>query len=167
MTEQRVKTTVVASPPVEEAGAVAFTGSTSDDFTATMMSQAAGTVWMAESDPDEIAVMANAGMAAMVGIAPTDEIEGMLAVQMLGCHNAAMECYRRAMISDQPSVVRKENLSQANKLSRTFTMLMDTLGKYRGKGRQMVTVEHVHVNRGGQAIVANIAGPGGGDRSKN
>ncbi len=27
-----------------------------------------------------------------------DELEGMMAAQLLAAHNAAMECYRRAMI---------------------------------------------------------------------
>ena len=37
----------------------------------------------------------------MVGISPQDESEGMLAAQMVALHNAAMECFRRAMIKDQ------------------------------------------------------------------
>ncbi len=40
----------------------------------------------------------------------------MLAAQLLASHNAAMECYRRAMISEQTFEGRKENLNQANKL---------------------------------------------------
>jgi hypothetical protein len=38
-----------------------------------------------------------------------------------------------------------------------------------GKGQQKVTVEHVHVHAGGQAVVGMVAAspglPGGGDRS--
>jgi hypothetical protein len=44
----------------------------------------------------------------------------MLAAQLLAAHNAAMECYRRAMIGEQTFEGRRENLSQANKLSRTY-----------------------------------------------
>ena len=33
----------------------------------------------------------------LIGIAPKDEIESMLAAQLIAAHNAAMECYRRAM----------------------------------------------------------------------
>lgn len=32
----------------------------------------------------------------------------------------------------------------------------------RGKGQQKVTVEHVHVHSGGQAIVGSVTSPGGG-----
>ena len=38
-----------------------------------------------------------AAMQAMNGIAPKDELEGMLAAQLVASHSASMECYRRAM----------------------------------------------------------------------
>jgi hypothetical protein len=55
---------------------------------------------------------------------PRDELEGMIAAQLLAAHNAAMECYRRAMLGDQTFEGRRENLSQANKLSRTHSVLI-------------------------------------------
>ena len=67
-----------------------------------------------------------------------------------------MECYRRAMLFEQTFEGRRENLSQANKLSRTYAALLDALNRHRGKGQQKVTVEHVHVNAGGQAIVGAV-----------
>jgi hypothetical protein len=88
----------------------------------------------------------------------------MLAAQLVACHNASMECYRRAMIGEQTFEGRRENLSQANKLSRTYTTLLEALNRHRGKGQQKVTVEHVHVHEGGQAIVGNVEG--GGMRTK-
>ena len=108
----------------------------------------------------------NATIAALVGIGPKDELEGMMGAQLIAAHNAAMECYRRAMISEQTFQGRSENLSQANKLSRTFTLLLDALNRHRGKGQQKVTVEHVHVHAGGQAIVGTVEAPGGGDSTK-
>ncbi len=78
-----------------------------------------------------------------------------------------MECYRRGMIGEQTFEGRRENLNQANKLSRSFTTLLDALNKHRGKGQQKVTVEHVHVHQGGQAIVGAVEAPGGGKRKKS
>ena len=43
----------------------------------------------------------NAAIAGLIGIAPQDEIEGMIATQLIAAHNATMECYRRAMIGEQ------------------------------------------------------------------
>jgi hypothetical protein len=65
------------------------------------------------------------------------------------------------MHSDQTFEGRKENLNQANKLSRTYTLLLDALNRHRGKGQQRVTVEHVHVHQGAQAIVGTVEAGGG------
>jgi hypothetical protein len=62
---------------------------------------------------------------------------------------------------------RRENLAQANKLSRTYATLLEALNRHRGKGQQKVTVEHVHVHSGGQAVVGVVEAPGGGDRAKS
>jgi hypothetical protein len=53
------------------------------------------------------------------------------------------------MIGDQTLEGRRDNLSQANKLSRTYAVLLDVLNRYRGKeGQQKVTVGHVDVPAG-------------------
>jgi hypothetical protein len=67
-----------------------------------------------------------------------------------------MECYRRAMVSEQTFEGRHENLRQATKLSRASAALLDALNRHRGKGQQKVTVEHVHVHSGGQPIVGTV-----------
>jgi len=90
----------------------------------------------------------------------------MLAAQLVACHNASMECYRRAMIDEQTFEGRQDSLNQANKLSRTYATLLEALNRHRGKGQQKVTVEHVHVHDGGQAIVGNISQTGGGPPTK-
>jgi hypothetical protein len=70
------------------------------------------------------------------------------------------------MIRDQTFEGRQENLNQANKLSRTYAALLEALNRHRGKGQQKVTVEHVNVHAGGQAVVGTVA-TGGGDRAKS
>ena len=85
----------------------------------------------------------------------------MIAAQLIAAHNAAMECYRRAMIGEQTFEGRRENLAQANKLSRTYATLLEALNRHRDKGQQKVTVEHVHVHSGRQAVVGMVEDPGG------
>jgi hypothetical protein len=70
------------------------------------------------------------------------------------------------MILEQTFEGRSENLNQASKLSRTYSTLLEALNRHRGKGQQKVTVEHVHVHEGGQAIVGNLEAPGGGAAAK-
>jgi hypothetical protein len=137
-----------------------------DDFNSALANQTINTLWLKPLDEAEQKNQSQAALQAMVGIGPTDELEGMLAAQLLACHNASMECYRRAMLGEQSFEGRRENLAQANKLSRTYATLLEALNRHRGKGQQKVTVEHVHVHSGGQAVVGLIGTPGGGDRAK-
>jgi hypothetical protein len=119
------------------------------------------------SDPATRDKQYSATVAALVGIGPRDELEGMMAAQLIAAHNAAMECYRRAMIGEQTFEGRRENLAQANKLSRTYATLLEALNRHRGKGQQKVTVEHVHVHAGGQAVVGIVDNPGRGSQHKS
>ena len=77
-----------------------------------------------------------------------------------------MECMKRAVIEDQYPEAIYRYAKLANQFCRTFTAQLDSLNKHRGKGQQKVTVEHVHVNEGGQAVVGNINQGGGGNEKK-
>jgi hypothetical protein len=70
----------------------------------------------------------------------------MLAAQMVATHLAAMDCLRRAQFAEQTFHGRDMNLRHATKLSRTYTMQVDALKRYRSKGEQRVVVQHKHVN---------------------
>ena len=108
---------------------------------------------------------ANAALATMHGIRPRDEIEGMLAAQMIAIHRATMEVSRRLINSS--SVDHQTSASNAlSKLTRTYTMQMEALNRHRGKGQQKVEVKHVHVHEGGQAIVGVVEAKGGGGKAK-
>jgi hypothetical protein len=137
----------------------AIGGSMSDDWNNILANQTIQTLWLKNADAEKIRRQRHAAVDALIGIAPRDEFEGMIASQLVACHNASMECYRRAMIGEQTLEGRRENLSQANKLSRTYAALLDALNRHRGKGQQKVTVEHVHVHSGGQAIVGTVERP--------
>lgn len=97
-------------------------------------------------------------------IAPQDGLEGMLAGQMVACHAMAMEYSRRAMKTDRVDLA-ESYISRTAKLMRIFNSQVETLNKYRNKGQQNITVQHVNVNDGGQAVVGNI-NQGGRDANK-
>jgi hypothetical protein len=99
-------------------------------------------------------------LAFLVGVKPTDVIEGMMAAQLFASHAAAMECYRRAMLPEQTAYGRETSLTHAAKLARANAAQVEALAKHRNKGRQKITIEHVHVYEGGQAIVGQVT-PGG------
>ena len=117
-------------------------------------------------DEAKMVELCDNAMAILQGIKPQDEIEGMLAVQMVGVHNMAMEAMRLVMIPDQYPEARDCNANRANKLLKTFALQLEALKKYRTGGQQKMTVEHVHVNKGGQAIVGSVTQREGGRKNK-
>jgi hypothetical protein len=132
-------------------------GSQSDDWNDILANDAIRALWFFKnSDEKTKNEQIRAALSGLIGIAPRDELEGMMAAQLIAAHSAAMECYRRAMIGEQTFDGRRECLNQANRLSRSFTQLLDALNRHRGKGQQKVTVEHVHVHSGGQAVVGVV-----------
>ena len=104
----------------------AIGGSMSDDWNNILANQTVQTLWLKNSDVEDIRRRRHAVVDVLIGIKPRDEFEGMIAAQLLACHNASMECYRRAMIGEQTFEGRRENLNQANKLSRTYATLLET-----------------------------------------
>jgi hypothetical protein len=54
-----------------------------------------------------------------------------------------------------------------NKFMRTYTMQVEALARKRRKGGQNITVRHLHVHSGGQAIVGNVAHQRGRGLTKN
>ncbi len=94
-------------------------------------------------------------------IAPQDGVERMLAVQMASTH--------AALIRVGGKMANAENLNQFEayeraytKLVRTYTAQMEALRKHRNGGSQTVTVQHVNVGDGGQAIVGTVETGGRG-----
>src|SRR5438270_9554915 len=103
-------TTVVANDPDDLKGALeSIGGSRSDHWNNILANQAVQTLWFKNSDKDIREKQYGATVAGLIGIGPRDELEGMLAAQLLASHNAAMECYRRAMIAEQTFEGRRES----------------------------------------------------------
>jgi hypothetical protein len=100
------------------------------------------------------------------GISRRDELDGRMVAQLITAHNAVMDCYRRAAIPKQHAEARCENLAHAGKLSRTFATLLEAANRHRGKGQQKMTVEHLHVHSGGQAVVGMVGTSASGDHAK-
>jgi hypothetical protein len=105
----------------------------------------------------------NAALAAIDGIRPGDEIEAMLAVQMVATFEMAMDMLMRAKQADLMPTLQ-ECGSLAVKLLRTYTAQVEVLARLRRGGEQRVIVQHVNVNDGGQAIVGAVNHPGGSEK---
>src|SRR6266567_7417953 len=79
----------------------------------------------------------------------------MLGLQMEAVHMATITIARR--LANAEFLQQQDSAERAfNKLARTFVSQMEALKRYRTGGEQKVTVQHVSVSEGGQAIVGNV-----------
>jgi hypothetical protein len=101
-------------------------------------------------DPD-----LNFALSIIKNIKPNDQLETMLAAQMAVTHLATMMFASR--LAGANNVEQSESAERAyNKLARTFVAQMEALKRYRTGAEQKVTVQHVSVNSGAQAIVGDV-----------
>ena len=139
-------------------------GSSIEEFNMLIARQTSAALCLSLTDDEDRRIKtAAAALGALASIAPRSELEGMLGAQMVACHNAAMECFRRAAHPATPEAARAENLAHAARLSRSYAALVEALDRRRGEGApKTVTVEH-RVIRGESGLdahtVPRIAAP--------
>lgn len=97
---------------------------------------------------------------ALLEMKPRNAMEAILVGQIIANHLLAMKFARLTITSEY--MERTEKLEpMATKLMRTTTAQMEAFHKMRNGGKQRVTVEHVTVAQGGQAIIGNVERGGG------
>ncbi len=93
-------------------------------------------------------------------LGPQNGPEALLAVQMIGVHEASTFFLHRATAEGQTGDGVDRNVLRATRLMRLFNEQLDARAKLKGRtSQQKVTVEHVHVHEGGQAIVGAVGAP--------
>lgn len=133
-------------------------GARDQDFYNNLISQLAN---VSSQEREVDARQLNFMLSVVKGIEPRDQLEALLAAQMAAVHNATMTFARR--LAHIENIPQQDSASNAfNKLARTFAAQLEALKKYRSTGEQRVTVQHVQVNDGGQAIVGNVTTGGRG-----
>jgi hypothetical protein len=129
----------------------AITGTADELLGRRWLIQASGVNNGAAKGPDEVAAGLNTMIAAMKGLHPKDETEGMLAVQIVSTHSLGM-FYLNAARADEANA--DKYLKRSDKLMTTMRRAMETLKAYRGKDPQHILVQHVEVRDGGQAAIS-------------
>ena len=128
-------------------------------------------VWPKPTDAEDQMFRATAVMAEM---SPRNATEAMLATQMNAVNDAALMFLSHATQKGQYAAAADASVLRATRLMRIFNEQLEAMQRLKGKAcQQKVTVEHVHVHDGGQAIVGAVttAGPepgrGAGDGREN
>lgn len=166
--EKRKKTAVAKLPDGREVKLtstleqIAATMGTKSNMIAIHFTSQLGEILRGGKDLDEIIAgeCIDLSIKLMAAVQPADETEAMLILQMIGLHELAMVTMIRASREDRTEVMNLK-LNQVTRLSRAFANHLEVLNKHRGKGQQKMTVEHVHVNKGGQAVIGNVEKGGG------
>jgi hypothetical protein len=108
----------------------------------------------------------NSALGFIRSINPRDPTEACLAAQMAATHSAVMTFARR--LNHVETIPQQDSTINAfNKLTRSYCAQMEALKRYRSTGEQKVTVTHVSVSDGGQAIVGNVTTGGGGSKKED
>jgi hypothetical protein len=122
-----------------------------------LLSQTLSALWLpGDLSKEEQLIRIKAAGDALREIGPQDGLEGMLAVQMVAMHHAALECFRQATLPNQTPESFDMNLRHAQKLTAGYLRHVEALDKRRGKGQQTVVVKYVNVESGGQAVVGTV-----------
>jgi hypothetical protein len=116
----------------------------------------------------------NAALAVIDGVRPKDEIEAMLAAHMALTNIALLELFARTRGAIAGHIYQGNGIKRLDvlgnlttKFMRAYTMQVEALARKRRKGEQIVTVKHVHVHAGGQAVVGIVTNRGGRGVTKN
>jgi hypothetical protein len=123
--------------PIERASAdeTGVGGSIGRTFNWAIVRETAATIRMLGPEEDKtVDKLLEITCTALRAFNPLDEIEGMLAAQAIAAR------------------LRKDGAN----LARAYTDMLDALDRKRGKAQQVVRVERVVVEDGGQAIVGNV-----------
>ncbi len=155
-----------AVPRLKEAA-----GADSDRLNGMLLRAVLGCVPCPEGgSPEDRERRVGAALDAVRGFGPRDAVEGMLAAQAVAMHLAGMAALQRSQRPDLPSEVASRLRRDGAGLCRGVAEMAEAIARRRegGAARQVVRVERVVVQEGGQAVVGAVAplGHGGGDGTR-
>ena len=149
------ETPVAVADPLAEA-----TGARDPEVAVRLAEQVISVLALADLGREEEVRHIGSAFSLLKQINPQNELEGLLAVQMRGVHETAIECLQQSRLPAQTPAGRDTNLKHAVKFMGIFTKQLEALERLRGKGQQKMTVERVNVESGAQANVGQfVASP--------
>lgn len=129
-------------------------GTTSSDFVSATLVQIQNASRLPSGGISETSV--NAVLAFIEGAAAKDEVEAALAIQMGCTHAVAMAVLTRlggGIGGDRHTAMMA---TAAARLMRAFVAQVEALRRLKNGASQLVRVEHVHMQRGAQAVIGSV-----------
>jgi len=153
--------TAVTMPPdgvheaVMQADLMRAFGTTDTEFLARIWNQVSNAV--AGGTTNVTSQQHNGILASMAGIEPRDEIEAMLATQMVATQDAAMTLMRQ--MQNAETIMQRDTAGNlAVKFMRTYATQLEALRRHRSSGEQRVVVQHQHVHVTAEQAAVQVNG---------
>src|SRR5438067_3591533 len=118
-------------------------GSQGDLFNTHLIQQLVETVVAATYGENKQEAVACAALEGLKGINPGNEIEGMMAAQLIATHHVSMFCFKRAQSESANIENSRLWINQGTKLSRSFYSLAQALKQDRAKQQAPIGLEQV------------------------
>lgn len=132
--------------------------SASNQFVGNLLLRLMDAVKLTGDDERDSTAM-GAAVALIAAVDPQNELETTMALQMVAANEAALGYFGRARRAEYIEHATAFS-NMANKAMRSFALHAEAIAKLRRGGEQVV--KHVHVNEGGQAVIAGTVNTGGG-----
>jgi hypothetical protein len=129
-------------------------GTCSNAFVTASLAQLQFAARLPDGPVSEVAM--NAALALIEAVAPKDEIEGTLAVQMAATHSVSMAVLGRIGSAHCGYRLLTAYSNAASKLLRAYTAQVDALRRLRGGGEQHIRVEHIYLNDDAKRPLARL-----------
>ena len=124
-----------------------------------LLAQLENTLWLPHDlDPAIRTARRESARAMLEDIAPGDSVEGMLAVQMVATHEAAMACLGRSTAPGTSPGQTDQNLKHAERLLAIYTRQVDVLDRHRVKeAERQQRLENKRENAERRAFLDSVA----------
>jgi len=129
-------------------------GTCSSAFVNASLAQLQFAARLPDGPVSEIAM--NSALALIAAVAPKDEVEGALAIQMACTHSAAMAVLGRIGSAHCSYRLLTTYAMAASRLLRAYTAQVDALRRLRGGGEQHIRVEHIYLNDDAKAVIGTV-----------
>lgn len=122
----------IGNDPARERGTLRHIGgSPSDDWNARIAHETMQALGVETGDATPREAQVHATVNGLIGIAPQDEVEAMMAAQLIAVHGASMESLRQARECDNNLYAQAHYLGAANRLTRGFAVVLAALHRHR------------------------------------
>lgn len=151
---------VSSVPPIDQNKLGKISGSNSRTFAELLLGQAIAACQGVSQDLNPGRAMADA----LMELQAQDPLESALMSQALSVHFQAMQMMARSDTAQSPEI-REQWLRLTTKLMTLFARQLEAISKYQRKGQQHMTIHHMNLEPGSNAVLGSVTHTAAGRRT--